>query len=88
MRNGRALRDDEKEMIVALWEEGEPFAAIAAAIGRGHTTPQRYLCSVGLHQPPFTMPASGRQRGPAIARPQRLAFFCPFSALPHASPDS
>jgi len=23
VRNGRALRDDEKEMIVALWEEDE-----------------------------------------------------------------
>ena len=51
MRNGRALREDEKVTIIAMREEGETFADIARAIGRGHTTPQRYLSSVGEHEP-------------------------------------
>ena len=62
MRNGRALRDDEKATIIAMREEGETFADIARAIGRGHTTPQRYLSSVGEHEPHRPPSAETRAR--------------------------
>ena len=62
MRNGRALREDERERIVTLWEEGETFTAIAAAIGRGRTTTRRYLCSAGLYQPPRPRSAAEEAR--------------------------
>ena len=51
MRNRRALTDDEKETIRAMWQEGDDFRTIAAAIGREQNTPRRYLRDAGLHLP-------------------------------------
>ena len=62
MRNGRALREDERERIVTLWEEGETFTAIAAAIGRGRTTTRRCIGSAGLYQPPRPRSAAEEAR--------------------------